>query len=519
MNTNEPKSYSPFREFLVKFLKQKMAVVALGVVVVILFVGIFGSFLAPYDPHRPVTSQYPEKGIDLDQLTNASVIVEGVMTDGSTIEGSEVTQLQAESENRRIASIRRSQRGINVNANTSGYTNATIESGDVSSSFQVVVEGESLLEGKEPVISRLIPSQPEGVLTPGDQFQLDVLAVLTDGEELTDQGDIHELALRLYETEEEEESSGFNAPASDAEAIEGLHFSSLNEEVATVSESGEVTVVGEGEGAIRIQTGPVSSVVQVQAGAAAEPVLAYLNVSESNVTLTDVYKHQPPSSIHFFGTDHQNRDIFSRVIHGTQDTLLIGFVSVAIGAFIGTALGLLAGFYGRWVDSLVTRMTDVLLAFPGILLAIAVIAFLGAGITNIILAVAVFTVPVFVRIVRGSTLALKEMTYVEASRSIGVRDPVIIMRHIFPGTLSVVLVYLTMRIGVAILIGAALSFLGLGGDITAPEWGSMLSAAKDNSSTVFHATFFPGLAIVLTVLSFNILGDGLRDALDPKLKE
>ncbi|RNA70147.1 ABC transporter permease [Alteribacter keqinensis] len=520
MNTNETKPYSPFREFLTKFLKQKMAVAAFAVVILILFVGLFGSLLAPYDPHRPVTSQYPGKGIDLDQLTNASVTIEGVLTDGSTIEGAEIAQLTADSENRRIASIRRSARGILVNGNTSGFTNATIESGDVSSSFQVVVEGESLLEGKEPVISQLIPSQPEGVLSPGDEFQLNVTAILTDGEEITEHADIHELALRLYETEESEEvSSGFNAPASDAEAIEGLHFSSLDEDVAEVSDTGVVTVTGEGDGAIRIQTGPVSSVVQIAAGEQAEPVLAYLNVSEPNVTLTDVYKHQPPSSIHYFGTDHQNRDIFSRVIHGTQDTLLIGFVSVAIGAFIGTALGLLAGFYGRWVDSVVTRMTDVLLAFPGILLAIAVIAFLGAGITNIILAVAVFTIPVFIRIVRGSTLALKEMTYVEAARSIGVKDPVIILRHIFPGTLSVVMVYLTMRIGVAILIGAALSFLGLGGDITAPEWGSMLSAAKDNSGTVFHATFFPGLAIVITVLSFNILGDGLRDALDPKLKE
>jgi len=180
---------------------------------------------------------------------------------------------------------------------------------------------------------------------------------------------------------------------------------------------------------------------------------------------------------------------------------------------------LIAGYYGGRIDNLITRFTDILLAFPGILLAIAVIAFLGAGLTNIIFAVAVFTIPIFIRIVRGSTLALKEMTYVEAAQSIGVKDSVIIMRHIFPGTLSVVIVYLTMRIGVAILIGAALSFLGLGGDITAPEWGSMLSAAKDNSGNVFHPTFFPGLAIVITVLSFNILGDGLRDALDPKLKE
>ncbi|TMW71544.1 ABC transporter permease [Alteribacter natronophilus] len=519
MKQNEAKPYSPFRAFLAKFLKQKMAVVAFAVVVAIMFVGIFGSFFAPYDPHRPVTAQYPEKGIDLDQLTNTSVVLEGVMSDGTTVEGSELTRVQVESENRRIASVRQSQRGINVNANTSGFTNATVEAGEVSGVFQVVVEGESQFEGREAVVSRLEPVHPEGVLNEGEEFQIDVTAVLTDGTEITDRGEIHELALRLYETEEEEDTSGFNAPASNAEAIEGLHFQSLNEEVAAVDENGIVTITGEGEGIILVQTGPVKSAVHVQAGGTAEPVLAYLTISEPNVTLTDIYKHQPPSSVHLFGTDHQNRDIFSRVIHGTQDTLLIGFVSVAIGAFLGTVLGLLAGFYGRWVDSLVTRMTDVLLAFPGILLAIAVIAFLGAGITNIIMAVAVFTVPVFIRIVRGSTLALKEMTYVEASRSIGVKDPVIIFRHIFPGTLSVVLVYLTMRIGVAILIGAALSFLGLGGDITAPEWGSMLSAAKDNSGTVFHATFFPGLAIVITVLSFNIFGDGLRDALDPKLKE
>jgi len=204
---------------------------------------------------------------------------------------------------------------------------------------------------------------------------------------------------------------------------------------------------------------------------------------------------------------------------GTRQTLTIGLVSVMIGAFLGTVFGLLAGYYGGWIETLLTRASDVLLAFPGVLLAIAVIAVLGPGIPNIIFAVAVFTVPIFIRIVRSSTLSVKNMTYVEAARSIGVKDHVIIFRHILPGTMSVIIVYLTMRIGTAIIIGAVLSYLGLGGDITAPEWGAMLNAAKDNSRNVFHPTLFPGLAIVITVLAFNLLGDGLRDALDPKLKD
>ncbi|WP_280769356.1 ABC transporter permease [Salipaludibacillus daqingensis] len=517
---DKQKKNSPFRIFLRKFLKQKLAVFAFGLVIAIVLVGIFGPLFSPYDPHRPVTAQYPDMGIDLEQLTSLTLEIEGLLSNGETIEQQELTQIQTETDDRRIAAVRRSQSGIRVSANSSGYTDAIVESGDVSAVSKVLVRGEIPLDDAEPTISQIRINQPDASFSEGDSYQIEVSALLTDGTEITSLDNLKELAEELYGEEEEEDTSGFQSSTTNDDDAASFQINSLTEDTVSVDEDGVVSFESDGEGLVQIQAGEAKSLVQFQVGPdSIEPVLTSLVLQSTTIELNDAYKHQSPSSLHLFGTDHQNRDILSRVIHGTKETLLIGFVSVAIGTVIGTVLGLLAGYYGGWLDSLVTRMTDVLLAFPGILLAIAVIAFLGAGITNIIFAVAVFTIPVFIRIVRASTLSLKEMTYVEAAKSIGVPNTVIIFRHIFPGTLSVVMVYLTMRIGVAILIGAALSFLGLGGDITAPEWGSMLSAAKDNSGTIFHATFFPGLAIVITVLSFNIFGDGLRDALDPKLKE
>lgn len=514
------KKNSPFRIFMRKFLKQRLAVFAFGLVIMIVLVGLAGPLFAPYDPHRPVTAQYADKGIDVEQLTSSSIQLEGRLSNGEMIDQSELPQLQAETEERRVAAVRRTQSGVQVSANTSGYTEAVIESGDVSSVAEVLVRGDVPLDDVEPIVSQIVIAQPEEAFSVGDEYQINFEALKTDGTELTTIEELREYTEEKYGADEEEDTSGFQSSSSEDEENANFQLRSLTEDVVSVNEQGQVQFEEEGEGIVQLQSGDVSSVVQFQVGEEqVEPILTGIILGSTTVELNDAYKHQTPSAMHVFGTDHQNRDILSRVIHGTQETLLIGFVSVAIGTVIGTVLGLLAGYYGGWLDSLVTRMTDVLLAFPGILLAIAVIAFLGAGLTNIIFAVAVFTIPVFIRIVRASTLSLKEMTYVEAAQSIGVPNRVIIFRHIFPGTLSVIMVYLTMRIGVAILIGAALSFLGLGGDITAPEWGSMLSAAKDNSSNVFHATFFPGLAIVITVLSFNIFGDGLRDALDPKLKE
>ncbi len=225
-----------------------------------------------------------------------------------------------------------------------------------------------------------------------------------------------------------------------------------------------------------------------------------------------------PSLAHLAGTDVFGRDILSRIIWGAQVSLSVGFVSVFLGGFAGVALGLASGFLGGWVDSLAMRFCDVLLAFPGILLAIAVVAVLGPGISNVIYAIAVFSLPVFARLTRGSTLALKQALYVQAARSIGVPKITLVLRHILPGTLPGVIVYLSLRVGTSILTAAALSFIGLGAQPPSSEWGAMLSDGRSYIGVADHLTLFPGIAIFVTVLAFNLLGDGLRDALDQKLQ-
>jgi glutathione transport system permease protein len=225
-----------------------------------------------------------------------------------------------------------------------------------------------------------------------------------------------------------------------------------------------------------------------------------------------------PSAAHWLGTDSYGRDILSRIIWGGRVSLSVGFISVALGGAAGVVLGLFAGYLGGWVDSLVMRLCDVLLAFPGILLAIGVVAVLGPGVTNVIYAVAVFSVPVFARLVRGSTLALKQTVYVQASRSIGVPRVALVLRHILPGTLPGVIVYVSLRIGTAILTAASLSFIGLGAQPPSPEWGAMLADGRSYLGVADQLTLFPGIAIFITVLAFNLLGDGLRDALDQKLR-
>jgi glutathione transport system permease protein len=225
-----------------------------------------------------------------------------------------------------------------------------------------------------------------------------------------------------------------------------------------------------------------------------------------------------PSWIHLCGTDTYGRDILSRIIWGGRISLAVGFVSVALGGSVGILLGLLSGFFGGWVDGVIMRLCDVLLAFPGILLAIGVVAVLGPGVVNAIYAIAVFSIPVFARLVRGSTLALKQALYVQAARSIGVKRTVLVLRHILPGTLPAVIVYVSLRVGTAILVAAALSFIGLGAQPPSPEWGAMLADGRSYLGVADHLTVFPGLAIFVTVLAFNLLGDGLRDALDQKLR-
>lgn len=225
-----------------------------------------------------------------------------------------------------------------------------------------------------------------------------------------------------------------------------------------------------------------------------------------------------PSADHWAGTDAYGRDILSRILWGARISLSVGLLSVLLGGVAGVALGLIAGFRGGWIDSLIMRVCDVLLAFPGILLAIGIVAILGPGIENVIYAVAIFSVPVFARLVRGSTLSLKRAVYVDAARAIGVRDRLLMVRHILPGTLPSVIVYVSMRIGTSILTAASLSFIGLGAQPPSPEWGAMLADGRSYIGVASHVTFYPGLAIFLTVLAFNLLGDGLRDALDPKLR-
>ncbi|WP_130834535.1 glutathione ABC transporter permease GsiD [[Erwinia] mediterraneensis] len=228
--------------------------------------------------------------------------------------------------------------------------------------------------------------------------------------------------------------------------------------------------------------------------------------------------NEGPSALHWLGVDSLGRDIFSRILVGTRISLIAGFFSVAIGMAIGTLLGLLAGYYEGWWDRITMRVCDVLFAFPGILLAIAVVAIMGSGMSNVIVAVAIFSIPAFARLVRGNTLVLKQQTFIESARSIGASDWTILMRHILPGTVSSIVVYFTMRIGTSIITAASLSFLGLGAQPPTPEWGAMLNEARADMVIAPHVAFFPSLAIFLTVLAFNLLGDGLRDALDPKLK-
>ncbi len=225
-----------------------------------------------------------------------------------------------------------------------------------------------------------------------------------------------------------------------------------------------------------------------------------------------------PSARHWFGTDQFGRDIFSRILAGAPLTLGVSLSSVIVGAALGTVLGLLAGYYGGWLEMLVMRGADVLFSFPDILLAIAIVALLGPGIINVFIAVAVFTVPSFARIMRSATLTVKNSLYVEVARSLGCKDGRILFVHIFPGTLQSLIVNFTMRIGSAIMAASSLSFLGFGANVTDPEWGAMLSQSRSYLNTAPHMVYLPGLVIFITVLAFNLFGDGLRDTLDPKIK-
>jgi peptide/nickel transport system permease protein len=226
----------------------------------------------------------------------------------------------------------------------------------------------------------------------------------------------------------------------------------------------------------------------------------------------------PPSSEYWLGTDDFGRDILSRLIYGARISLWVGFFSVLGSVIIGSLLGILAGYYGRWVDTLISRFFDILLAFPSILLAIAIVAVLGPSLRNALIAIATINIPNFGRLVRSRVLSLKEEEYIMAAKAIGMSDTRILFRHILPNSLAPIIVQGTLAIATAIIEAAALGFLGLGAQAPAPEWGKMLADSKDFIIQAPWTVVFPGLAIMLTVLGFNLLGDGLRDALDPRMK-
>ena len=228
---------------------------------------------------------------------------------------------------------------------------------------------------------------------------------------------------------------------------------------------------------------------------------------------------QPPSAKHWLGADEQGRDILSRIIYGTRTSLLVGVESVVISLLVGIILGAMAGYYGGLIDSLIMRFMDIMLAFPALLLAIAFMAVLGRGINNAIIAIGIVSIPEYARIVRGSVLSVKENEYVQAARAIGDTDRQVILHHVLPNVMSPIIVRATLGVSAAILEAAALGFLGLGAQPPLAEWGAMLGSGRAAIFSAPHMVTFPGVAITITVLSFNLLGDGLRDALDPRLKQ
>lgn len=249
--------------------------------------------------------------------------------------------------------------------------------------------------------------------------------------------------------------------------------------------------------------------------AIAAPLLTSWDPSRQNLSAAFV----PPSSKHLLGTDDLGRDILARIMYGGRYTLLIGLVATGIATVIGVPVGLISGYLGGWVDMVIQRITDILLSFNAFLLALVLVAVFGVGLESVTVAAGIGVLPQFIRLARGQALSIREEVYVEAAVAFGERPTTILRRHILRNALTPIIVYATLNIGLTILVAAGLGFLGLGVQPPTPEWGSMLGEAR---SYIFHASYemtFPGLAIFLAVLSFNLVGDGLRDAFDPSLRE
>ncbi len=250
-------------------------------------------------------------------------------------------------------------------------------------------------------------------------------------------------------------------------------------------------------------------------------VFADVIANYDNVVIKQNLAHrlQGPSAVHWLGTDEFGRDIFARLVHGTRVSLQVGIVAVGISIVIGGILGAVAGYYGGKLDNTIMRIMDIFLAVPSILLAIAIVSALGPSIINLMLAISISSVPSYARIVRASVLSIRDQEFIEAAKAIGASNTRIIFRHIIPNSLAPVIVQATLGVASAILSTAGLSFIGLGIQPPAPEWGSMLSGGRQYLRYAWWVTTFPGVAIMITILSLNLLGDGLRDALDPRLKQ
>lgn len=244
------------------------------------------------------------------------------------------------------------------------------------------------------------------------------------------------------------------------------------------------------------------------------PVITHYPYDSGNL----VDRNKAPSAEHIFGTDYNGRDMLTRIVYGARISLWVGTFSVLGSVVAGTLLGLLAGYYGRWADQLISRLFDIMLAFPSILLAIAIVSILGPSLQNALLAIAIINIPTFGRLVRSKVLSLKEEEFITAAKAMGMKDSRILLKHILPNSIAPVIVTGTMSVATAIIEAAALGFLGLGAQAPEPEWGKMLADSREYIQKAPWTVIFPGLSIMLTVLGFNLIGDGLRDALDPRMK-